>query len=118
VTTAAAARRSREARLKRRAQARRYLARRIARARVQFDELIQKLGGVCVRCGERGETAPLSVHHVKGLAWPKPHREYRLDVRVQRYCAEYASGVPLAVLCVPCNSAVGRPAEDLEEAPF
>lgn len=101
-TTAREARASAKVRAQRKAQARRRSHRLIARAKVLYAELIQKLGGKCALCpNEHGY--PLTVDHVNGHGWPKPHRAYRFDARVRRYCDEYTSGVKLRVLCMRCN---------------
>lgn len=119
MTSAAQARKSPEARKKRREEARRYTARRFELATALYAKLIAKLGGVCVICGEDGKTAPLSVDHVNGHGWPKQHNKYRFDTRVHRYYTEYEAGIKLRCLCVPCNSG-NRPAQALNypEAPF
>lgn len=80
-------------------------------------DLIAALGGECVICGEKGETAPLTVDHEHGITWSKPHSAYRYDDRVRRYYEEYMRGVRLRCLCMPCNSGY-RPTADLEPAPF
>ena len=93
-------------------------AQQLERAAVRFAELIGLLGAECDECGE---TAPelLSIDHVDGITWDR--RAMRWDARVGRYLREYAEGVRLRVLCLPCNSRDGsaRQLAELEtECPF
>lgn len=77
--------------------------------------LVHKLGGKCARC-EGDETTPLTIDHIAGCRmWNlRALNPYR---RVLRYLAEDASGVPLRVLCLQCNSEE-RNTRRLPEAPF
>ena len=64
-------------------------------------ELIQQLGGACVKCGK---TNKLEIDHKNG-------RDYKLEKlsqagRVRRYLKEALEGL-LQVLCPPCNKAKG-----------
>lgn len=102
MTSAAEARVSWAARLKRREQAKRYRARCMKWAHVHLAWLIETLGGKCAACGDDGTMAPLSVDHVKRRGWDQ--RALRFDARVKRYWEEHRSGVQLQVLCIPCNS--------------
>lgn len=77
-------------------------ARRKERITKSFRDLIRELGGKCVKCGSA--LSP-SIQHVEPrkydvaqLSWPK---------RVKTYWEEYRAGVPLTVLCLPCNSSDG-----------
>lgn len=68
------------------------------------DLLIATLGGVCAWCGSEAEP---QIDHVDGRVGYQP-RDLSATARLQRYAAEYRSGVRLRVLCKPCNSADGR----------
>lgn len=106
-TTARDAKWNAKIREQRRLQRVRRSARLMARARDIMATLIDKLGGECVECGERGLSAPLSLDHVRGITWE--HTRLNYYYRAQKYLAEHLAGVPLRVLCVPCNSSRGRP---------
>lgn len=93
----------------RRQQRKRRSHRLMGRAREMHAELCKVLGGKCEKCGDNGTYAPLSIDHVDGITWS--HRQYNLWYRVRKYWDEYKAGVRLRVLCVPCNSSRGRPAE-------
>lgn len=119
MTTAAAARRSLKAREKRRGQNRRRHQRLREQAKALHTKLVGELGGICMLCQEDGTNAPLSIDHINGIGWDKAHNKYNSVDRVRRYYKEYQAGVPLRVLCVPCNSGY-RPvsALDYPAAPF
>lgn len=107
-TTAREARSNAKIRAQRRAQTRRRTRRLMEQAKVLYAELIQKLGGRCALCPNT-QGLPLTVDHVNGHGWPKPHRAYRFDERVRRYCREYEEGVKLRCLCMRCNSGYRPP---------
>jgi hypothetical protein len=118
---------------KHRQRAREQTARRHKLTRFLRDWLIKTLGGRCEKCGETNSTL-LTVEHKQGRDYEA--RKLSWHQRIARYWQEHRSGVPLGVLCLPCNSGGGLhwsqqyqqksdpseqgngPMNDLEEAPF
>ncbi len=64
-------------------------------------ELIERLGGKCVKCGA---TEDLEIDHIDGRTWDS--KAYSQKGRVIRYWREFAEGL-LQVLCGPCNKQKG-----------
>lgn len=106
MTTAAEARKSPTARLRRQAQYKRAHARNDVRAKALHAELVKLLGGRCETCDDDGQASPLSIDHKDGVKWVIHNLNFYR--RTIRYWKEYREGVPLRVLCMVCNSKDGR----------
>jgi len=76
-------------------------ARHASWAQRKREDLIEKLGGKCVKCGTRED---LEIDHINGRDWNP--REYSQKGRVIRYCREFVLGL-LQVLCGTCNKEKG-----------